>query len=737
MYRILTALLLLAALAGTTVLGWQGWTNSHTPVPASQLNQDLPSVAQAFAAAITDRSEATTMMSAEAPCTGERAWNNLNTYLDQVDEALTRLAESDNPFLPSHYRMDRPRLMVDARRTGADCASLIHLVRELARHRGAALATALEWRDRAPELRREAFHGRAARVNAAAFAKQNPWRALPGCIVLGGRYWPQPRGAALCAGIGVKEAADGDALPPDTGELRSALNRWLAVAEPQGGNRVPVLGRETAQGAHVHLTLVSEAQTGAQGLARCYTGDGEACRALGLDPALWRDRYEGAAARRVGILQLDIKSGEIELLASATSPCYRQDNDGPGHGATCPDLPLVPDYRPANLANFALFGSAMWGSLDKPLLALGLLRSDLGPHLRSGAGRREFIADLKTSNSEAFMDRLFGKDQGWRDTGRLGQVSRVADDLDQNGNCTAGARHCGVLEPLLGGAGHWHTSGTRIFREPKRDENGRLQGWQPMTGGYSQEWAGRCARQRWHQCSGGHPVDLLAEAWGQGHSQASPLGIAALWGRIGAAANGARTVTPPHLVARVSRQGWPDLLPAPPVAVAIPRDDARLVLEGMGLTHSAGGTAHGACVRALGSATICNRLEGVAGKTGTPMYDDAKTLGERRKHCAAVERELNQAPGPQRKAVLRAEQAHCAMAPIKWYAALMRSDPRPGAPWDKVIVAIAERNFERESGLVDGAKKGPRPGANVAAEIAFQFIRRQFPVLVAHAGAPS
>ncbi len=733
LYRTLNALLFLSALGGATLIGWQSLHNGQAPVPPTQLNQTLPALAQAFAASITTARVAQ-LLPPTAPCTKNRDWARLNSYLDQVDDALTRMAERDNRFLDSHYRIDRERLMAEAQGTGGDCDSLTHLVRELARHRGAALTTALKWRERAPRGRQAEFGATLAKVDTDAFAKANPWRPLPGCILMGKQYWPQPQGAALCAASGAEQAASGDALPPDADELRSALDRWLAVADPGEGNRVRVLGRDMPQGAHVGLTLVPQAQAAAQQVARCHAGGLDACRALGLNPDIWRDRYEGAAARHIGILQLDIASGEIEVLASAASPCYRQDNDGPGHDPNCPNLPAAPAYRPANLANFALHGSAMWGSLVKPLLALGLLRSDLGPHLRTGLGRRKFIADIKTSSSEAFMDRLFGKDKGWRDTGRLSQVGRVADDLGQNGHCAPASRHCGVLEPLLGGTGHWLTPGTRFLRQPVRDKDGALIAWQPMTGSYTPEWAMRCAHLRWHQCTGGQPVDRLAEAWGQGHSQASPLGIAGLWSRLGTAANDGKSAIPPHLVAHVSRQGWPDLRPAPAQLVAIAPDDARLILEGMQQTHTTEGTAHGACVRALGSAKQCNRLDGVAGKTGTPMYDDGKPLADRRQHCIAVSSELAQAPGAKRKAVLQAELAHCAMAPIKWYAALLRTDSRPGAPWDKVIVVIAERNFERESGLVDGAKKARHPGANVAAEIAFHLMRRNFPQALARPG---
>lgn len=154
--------------------------------------------------------------------------------------------------------------------------------------------------------------------------------------------------------------------------------------------------------------------------------------------------------------------------------------------------------------------------------------------------------------------------------------------------------------------------------------------------------------------------------------------------------------------------------------------DAALILAAMGLTHQAGGTAYTACLKAFGgdaaAPLACAGLQGMAGKTGTPVFNhDRLTVTQRAAHCSAVHQAIAAAPSDARlTATLRAEFTQCQMRPIKWYAAVLRDDPHSAVgPWTKVMVVLAERNW-RLDGHIDSAYDKGTP--NIAAEMGFRFI---------------
>ncbi|MEO5670771.1 MAG: hypothetical protein ABIR26_08790, partial [Ramlibacter sp.] len=130
-----------------------------------------------------------------------------------------------------------------------------------------------------------------------------------------------------------------------------------------------------------------------------------------------------------------------------------------------------------------------------------------------------------------------------------------------------------------------------------------------------------------------------------------------------------------------------------------------------------GGTSASACVAAA-SSKECNAIDWLAGKTGTPVFNhDRITLAERLRLCGNV---------LQRRPERRAERElafHCGASPVKWYAALVKSSRKPGAPWDKVIVVTVERNWDRVTGLVDSPAD---TGVNIAARAAFESILRLY-----------
>ena len=197
-----------------------------------------------------------------------------------------------------------------------------------------------------------------------------------------------------------------------------------------------------------------------------------------------------------------------------------------------------------------------------------------------------------------------------------------------------------------------------------------------------------------------------------------------------AAANGQASQRLPYLVARVTDAnaetfGLPPAVPARrPAAPGNPQQDAALIVQGMISHKSAGapagtrsGTAHSACVRVYDTAT-CNRIDWIAGKTGTPPYgNDGLTLKEIRQKCRAV-------PAP--NASFGEKQAwwtSCSREqPYKWYVAAFKSDAAQTG-FNKVIAVLTERNWY---------KAGPLAGKCSARDREIEHQRRNS---VSHHGA--
>ena len=588
--------------------------------------------------------------------------------------------------------------------------------------------------------------------------RANPWRGLPGCLYLQSRdgtrlHWVQAAqdGPACASAPGVAPPANANAsaplvavapmsaVPPDAQGLLLALQPWLAAppqarpgvaAAPAAGTFQPrprtamLGGQPVLQGAALTLTVVAPAQAKAQLLLRCMTGHADACASAGLPAQRWAHLHEGAAARMAALAQIDIATGAIEVLASAHSDCFARDalKQGPqgpqGPASDCPVLAHSPTTpQPWRLDNHAAYSAANLGSLVKPMLALALLRSDIGPWLQ-GAGHAQLMQALKKSKTEIFLDWLYCRDSHFAAAcPRLAQGIQAAADLGLAGQ---------PLPALLGEGQHLMLPGARALRQPAATDSGRPV-WQPMTlAPTAPALRAACSARAWSQCDGEALANQTAELWGAGNTLGSPLGVAAAYARLGAAANGARLAPPPHLAARIEA-GDGDLLPAPGQPLAIAQSHAQAILAGMSLTHTFDGSAHSACLAVLGTAAACNTWAGLAGKTGTPGFrHDRLTWVERNALCtrqqiAAQAAQAARGAGQQAPPSVRADLARCAIAPVKWYAALVKD--RAGGPWSKVVVVLTERNWERATGKVDSALDRGSP--NVAAEAAMRYLQAE------------
>src|SRR6185369_14474692 len=132
---------------------------------------------------------------------------------------------------------------------------------------------------------------------------------------------------------------------------------------------------------------------------------------------------------------------------------------------------------------------------------------------------------------------------------------------------------------------------------------------------------------------------------------------------------------------------------ADPVALDIPQEDAALIVQGM-ISHksqgapagSRSGTAHLGCIRVFDAAT-CNRIDWIAGKTGTPPYgNDGLTLKEIRQKCrVASQKERGERD---------AREACTQEQPYKWYIATFKTDDAQGG-FNKAVAVLTERNWYR------------------------------------------
>ncbi len=197
----------------------------------------------------------------------------------------------------------------------------------------------------------------------------NPWRGLPGCTYLRDHstdrvfYAPLSPGAqAACEDETVKPLAH-DWLGQESEVLRGLRGYTQEPASmlltARDGSRAPSIlnvdGREIAQGADLMLTLDAARQPVAQLLADCMTGNDPTTNCRGLAGAgrapTWPRMYEGAGARTLGLVEIDIATGGMMAIASAHSPCF-ESHWSAAVGAVPADCP--PLTRPSEPANWRL-----------------------------------------------------------------------------------------------------------------------------------------------------------------------------------------------------------------------------------------------------------------------------------------------------------------------------------------------------------------------------------------------
>lgn len=690
---------------------------------------------------------------ADAISCPEEAKHHLYASLEKIEDRLMRMAGVDdngnvlgNRRLPEYLVVDAAAWKSALQGRTVACKDLQRGLALLAKNDGAALES-LEWRGlthgKLPE-------GQWMRIPELAFARSNPWGGLPGCILLdeGMNRWYVSNGRndyCVEALTGTQPTAKrqpvaSTSVKGDVWQLPDSLNTILAELdqvrlpsasvyrevtrkEVHGPNLVQLEGHEREAGFNVSLTLNPSAQHIAQQTARCYAGNREACKVLGLSESeigkMGAEFYEHAAVRMTGVAIVDVASGKIEALASAHTECYRQQYDGPGRDNHCPDLTRSPRFNPDMLLNHALFSDAMPASTIKPILALGFLETP-----GYTVDQAELTRQLQVSDSPGFLDRLFCLDSGDAENcHRIAQAQKAASQLGWNPGCIRGGMDCGFGEVLFGrpaterldtAHGKLHPLGLRILHGrlfTQSEEAGKMVQMPESALQFDPNDAMRCQKQKWGNCIGNPVATPAAEGWGQGSARATPLGVAGMLARLGAAAQNAKVLRRPYLIREISDiQGKPlalsGFMPGQAEELNIPDGLALRVVEGLRQGHVKGGTAYSACQNA--GIVDCNAVNWVAGKTGTPPFgfDDIK-LEDAVKKCT------DDASDP--KVIKR-----CREIPYKWYAALFQSGAK-GSGFDKAIAVLSERNWH-ESGKLKGYVDAQDDSVNRSAEIAFRIM---------------
>jgi len=727
------------------------------------------------------------MLEDKFTCASAARIGRLLRQLQAIEAKLARLSEPPKVlrFNLEHWDVGKD-----------DCEEVLEMAAWLAADQGRRLDL-LDW----PGLWK-ARADTAMRVPDGIFRQDNPWRGADGCVYFGPLpdnrllYLKEQRGnsetcpamappgiaKAQVQGIGrTGKPADWPAndpawgIPEDLGTILSDLGRirtpkgiayGLYTREPEpaedaaktperpqphGPNRIPLRGRDTEVGFNVYLTIDPAAQAKAQQWAACYSGNRHACDLLGLEGSdkllkLAAEMYETAAVRMAAVAIIDIASGKIEALGSAHTACYQQDHDGPKHDAACPDAPFRPRYDTGRLPNHALFVDALPASTVKPIMALGFLLDN--PAYRDGEPLKALWHDLKTSNSKAFLDRLFCGDATvaearrwlWKECQRPQRAQEAARLLGWNLGCgrEAGDADCAKLDllfgrpaneriveqarkqplslPLLYGRLFTEPSASKPLQESAPDldwtnEPEDTQGFRLISEfRFDKSFASGCKAQEWRRCKGlGLGGQIANEGWGQGEGRSTAVGVAGMLARLAAAANGAAAQAYPHLVDHIGdAQGKRYVLPverlAEPQAIGIDPALAKRVLQGMA-SHQNGGTADDACANVFG-AKSCNAIAWIAGKTGTPPFHfDQESLAQIQKTC------------PKGSGKLRAE---CNVLPYKWYVAVFKTQGFDDAPYDKAIAVLSERNWVKKTGKVQAPGDTER---NLSAELALRIIK--------------
>jgi hypothetical protein len=574
----------------------------------------------------------------------------------------------------------------------------------------------------------------------AARVVRNPWLPVAGCLWLTTEPEQSHSTAEPPARSYLATGERDDVACSEFEGISSSVMHWPDVARVAGttlayrrepldissneqgkhSQMVSRHGQTVPQGASLTLTLKPDVQNAAQAQAECLTGNALVCQQLGISMKHWAVHYEGAGARMTGVVVMDVTTGQVEAFAGAHSRCFAADHSSDTPRASdCPAMPFAPAKRDYRLGTHAA-SQAMPASLDKPLLALAGLADERLRDKLMGAGKAEFLQALGHSNSPYFLDMVFCRDLGYINCGRMTKVREAASKLGWNQDCDRASAgnvppKCGLFnllyDPENPPLGNFANLGSYVVL------GGRIMPAHTGREAYNASMATKCAQQSkpWESCrQGGEFINLMSEAYGQGHALATPVGVAQLYANLANSANAVILKTSPTLVQAHLVQGGTARSGAPN---QVQPQNAALVLEGLTGTHQAGGTAYSACLRANeGKKEPAEKLckhNRWSSKTGTPSFAHKDLSLPQR---AALCREASLKPSAP---AVQAIRSSCAMLPYKWFVSVVKNSRGLNS---KVIAVLAERNWRKDTGLVDSPYDRGSP--NVAAELGIRLVQQ-------------
>lgn len=618
------------------------------------------------------------------------------------------------------------------------------------------LLQVLTWKERLPVSAQQRLPAQQwVYVSQSSWTSRSPWAGLPGCV-----FWTDARTEEKVAQKGSSardrfcqsHAQRQAALPslPGQSQLLTRLAPWRIPQHPLyerlvgDRNRLELRGGEHAMGLYVQLTLDPNWQAQAQQLAECYSGllNSPDCVRQALD----QDYYERARVRLAGITVLDVPSAKVLVAASASSPCHVFDHTRMGPVPQgCPTVDPGTVHRPQvpqDLTNHALFTQAPPGSLVKPIMMAGILAQPAASSSVSG-----IEVALQRSDSQRFLDAFLCRQRlgsgdfqpgcprprsaldaahslGWNTgcDGREGRALSQCGKLDLLHGVALADRpegmdekwiNAGLFQPI-----QWPTlMGQFLVSVVPNPDGGTWMADMDLDAKRLDPQAfARCARSGktgYSRCQGSG-LGVISEAYGQGNARATPVGVA---GVLAALASSAQATAPryPHVLGGVwLGDGSADAAMLRPQRQGIaqgpkglPVDISQRILAAMETTHMPGGTAHAACVKAMGASACQGRL-GIAGKTGTPGDVDERSLAQlHASHLALL--------ACKRSARSGCEQTYPpARARYRWYAALFKSEG--SEQYDKAIAVLVHSNWRRSDGRFSDDN-------SAAAELAFRFIQ--------------
>ncbi len=760
---ILVRMVILAVAVLLVFSGYAAWRRATLGPPQAQVHVDAERIGHLHALlhAIVPRGDTESVAMSKSACDAGPMAEQRREDEAELARRLDALAAGPSPFLVRRYRLDTPAWLNRAAHLPGGClraADTLAALLWVDRDRGIErrLLTRLDWRERAGGVRWRAGDAVYVTIAPQRFARANPWRDPPGCVLFTERRpgpdapgEARPNRVVQGGGMGWLAAcrrltgkpddgapseplyAGSRAVPRDLGLIAAELEGWRdpdsVVYRTLIGdtNRLqPPGGRPKPIGLHVWFTFDPGLQRIAQTIAECYAGEVDACREMGIpDPG--EGMREGARVRQVGIAVIDVASGELRAAASAESACMRHDLTGLGpRPADCPDLGAAArsHYRRDvdAMRNHALFTVAPPGSTVKPIMGTGFLRDP-------GFKRKPevFVERLKRSESRIFLDWMFcrsGDGRGGfpKECPRPALVQSAAHALGWNEGCDTGTA-CGRLDLLFGRPLHAAPPGfpggergeAARFRPSSRpillgrmlvtEEEGSIRDMSEGELWPDPKRLDGCAGAKWNggawacRRPGLAPV---SEGYGQGSALASPVGVASLMAQLAANADHGGPAPYPRVVrALLDAQGRPDPAgdPArwgtPSRPTGIDPTVARRVLDAMTHSHRPGGTASGGCRKVFGK--DCGDI-GVAGKTGTTSFGARyTTLAGFRK---AWQEHASGLEGYREcMASTAPRRKRCRIPerpprPWRWYAGVFKSDPAL-AHYDKAFAVLVERNW--------------------------------------------